>query len=159
MSCRRHWLTAVGLITWEAFIQEQWDEVHEIDLRLLFGTGPRFQINQTDSSQIYFGLLYMYEAEDTSAEGFPEKNRDNRLSSYISLGFEFNNFLINHISYYQPNFEDFSDYRINSETSFRVLIDKALSFRTSFTFIYDSFPPPTVRKTRYSLSSGFSLEF
>ena len=146
-------------LTWEAFAQEQWDEVHEIDLRLLFGTGPRVQFVQTDSSQFFFGLLYMYEHENTSGEDFLERNRDHRLSSYLSLGFEFNNFLINHISYYQPNLQNFGDYRINSETSIRVQIDKRLSLRTSFELIFDSQPPPTVRQTRYNLNSGISFEF
>lgn len=146
-------------LTWEAFIQEQWDEVHEIDLRLLTGTGPRIQLLQTDSSQVFFGLLYMFEYENTSAEDLIERNRDHRLSTYLSLGFEFGNFLVNHISYYQPNIERWKDYRINSETAIRVKIDKRLSLRTSFTFIFDSAPPPTIRTSRYSLNSGISLEF
>ena len=146
-------------ITWEVFVQEQWDEVHEIDLRLLAGTGPRFQLLQTDSSQIYLGTLYMYEHENTSPEDIFEPNRDHRLSTYLSLGFTFKNFLINHISYFQPNLQKFDDFRVNSETSFRVRIDKRVSLKTSFMLIYDSKPPFTVRKTRFNLGTGINLEF
>ncbi len=145
-------------LTLESFIQEQWDEIHEIDIRLLAGAGPRIQFLQTDSSQLFFGLLYMYEFENTGPADFSERNRDHRMSSYLSAGFTFHNILINHITYYQPRLTEFIDYRINSETTFRVRIDKRLSFLTSFTLIFDSNPPQTVRQTRYNLSSGISLE-
>ena len=146
-------------LTWEAFVQEQWDEVHEIDLRLLAGTGPRLQILRTDSSQLFFGALYMYEHENTSPEDFMEKNRHSRLSSYVSAGFTFSHFILNHITYYQPRLSQIEDYRINSETSISLQIHSHLTLRTSYTFIFDSRPPQTVRKTRYNLGSGVSFAF
>ena len=148
-----------GKTIWEVFVQEQWDEIHEIEVRLLGGTGPRFELMETDSSQIYFGALYMFEYENTGPMDSAERNRDHRLSTYLSLGFNFSKFIVNHIMYYQPNLERFSDYRINSESSIAVQIDKRISLRTSFTYIFDSKPPATVRKTRFNLSSGIRLEF
>ncbi len=147
------------ILTWEGFIQEQWDEIHEIDIRLLTGTGPRFEVMHGDSSQLFLGVLYMYELENNSPENFEEKNRDHRLSTYVSTGFTFRNFIVNHISYYQPNLQVFSDFRINSETSISIRLDRKLSLRTSFTVIFDSRPPATVRQTRYFLSNGVSLSF
>lgn len=146
-------------LTWEAFVQEQWDEIHEIDLRLLVGSGPRIELVQKDSSQSFLGFLLMYELENNSPAEFVERNRDWRLSTYLSAGFTFRNVAINHISYYQPLIDKFQDYRINSESSIHVQVDKRLSFRTSFTLIFDSRPPATVRQTRYNFLSGFSLSF
>ena len=114
---------------------------------------------QTDSSQIFFGTLYMYEYENTGPGDFQEENRDHRLSTYFSVGFNLSKFLINHITYYQPNLTKFSDYRINSETAINVKIDSRVSLRTSFTLIFDSRPPVTVRQTRYNFGSGLRLEF
>lgn len=145
--------------TWEAFIQEQWDEVHEIDLRLLVGTGPRIQLMNKDSSQLFFGLLYMYDYENNSPGEFRERNRDSRLSTYFAAGFTFKNVIINHIVYYQPLINRFNDFRVNSESSINVQVSRRLSFTTSFTLIFDNRPPLTVRKTRYDLSSGISLSF
>ncbi len=101
----------------------------------------------------------MYEIENTSPPEFPEENRDNRLSNYLSLGFTFGKLVLNHITYYQPNLERFNDFRLNTETSINLQIYRQLSFTNSFTLIYDARPPATVRKTRYALSSGIRVNF
>lgn len=146
-------------LTWEAFVQEQWDEIHEIDIRLLFGTGPRLELLQTDTSQIYVGVLYMYEVEQESPEDLLIQNRDHRLSSYFSLGFKFSNFTLDFITYYQPNLTAWNDYRINSKTVINTQLSQRLSLQTSFNFIFDAQPPATVRKTRYNLKTGLGYNF
>lgn len=147
-------------VTWEAFVQEQFDAIHEIDIRYLMGTGPRFKLFRTDTTQLYVGTLYMYEDEKTSAEDSIVFNRDHRWSSYLSGGFNFGGYLtFNAIVYYQPNFANFSDYRMLLETSLSIKLTKRLTFNASLNFIYDSEPPITVPKTRYNLSNGFGFNF
>lgn len=153
-------------LTWEAFTQYQWDEIQQIDARILSGTGPRVKLLKTDSSQLFFGLLYMFEHEK-SRDVFedPEERtvhvtlNHNRLSTYLSGGFKITEtFSINHVTYFQPNLEDFfGDFRISSETSLSFKISKKLAFRTYFQLMYDERPPIPVPNTMYTLSNGFEL--
>ncbi len=148
-------------LTLEAFSQGQYDEIQEIDVRLLNGLGPRLRLARTDSTHLYFGLLYMYEYEETSE--FEDRivfNKDHRLSSYLSGGFRINdNLVVDHVTYFQPNLRDFGDFRISSETSISVAITNKLSFDTYFQLIYDAQPPETVPETMYMLRNGLNLSF
>ena len=152
-------------LTWEAFTQYQWDEIQQIDARILSGTGPRVRLLQTDTSQLFFGLLYMFEHEE-SRDVFEEPVErevdvvlnDNRLSAYLSGGFRVTEtFSINHVTYFQPNLEDFGDFRISSETSLSFRISDKVSFRTFFQLMYDERPPIPVPNTMYTLSNGLEV--
>lgn len=147
------------LITWEAFSQIQFDEIQEVDIRVLNGMGPRLRIMESDSATLYWGILYMYEYEETS--DLPEVityNRDHRASTYLSAGYALKSYLvIDHVSYFQPNLTDFSDYRITSETTINVKVTEKLSFQTFFQIIYDEEPPTTVPNTMFSFTNGFTL--
>lgn len=152
-------------LTWEAFTQLQYDEIQQIDARLLTGAGPRVKLLRTDSSQLFFGLLYMYEHEEsTDVFEQPEERavdvvlNDHRLSTYLSGGFQITKtFQINHVTYFQPNLSDFGDFRISSETSFSFKISNKLSFRTYFQLMYDEQPPIPVPNTMYTLSNGLEI--
>lgn len=152
-------------LTWEAFTQYQYDEIQQIDARVLTGTGSRVKLLRTDSSQLFFGLLYMYEYEaSTDVFEVPIEREesimltDHRLSTYLSGGFQITEtFSINHVTYFQPNLEDFGDFRISSETSFSFKISKKLAFRTYFQLMYDERPPIPVPNTMYTLSNGLEI--
>lgn len=146
--------------TIEAFVQEQFDQVHEIDIRGLGGTGLRWELLNTDSTNLYLGALYMYEHEKNSPSDTVVYNNDHRMSTYISGGFKVKDYLtINNIVYYQPNLSAFNDFRILLETRISVRLTKKLSLNTSFNLIYDSEPPSTVPTTRYNLSNGLRFVF
>ena len=152
-------------LTWEAFTQAQSDRIQQIDLRLLAGTGPRLRLVRTDSAQLYFGALYMFEHEESrnefeEPEAYTEHLRldDHRLSTYLSAGFHLTSYLtINHVSYFQPNLSNFSDFRISSETSLSIKLTDRLSLRTYFQLIYDTEPLVPVPNAMYVLNNGFSL--
>lgn len=147
-------------LTIEAFSQAQYDEIQEVDIRLLNGVGPRFQLIRTDSTQLYLGTLYMYEYEETSETEVIVYNKDHRLSAYLSGGFQPTSYLtIDLVTYFQPNLGDFSDYRISSETSLSVKIARYVSLKTYFQLVYDTNPPLTVPKTMYMLSNGLGIAF
>ncbi len=146
--------------TIEAFLQEQFDQVHEIDIRGLGGAGLRFELLNTDSASVYLGALYMYEYEKNSPLDSTVYHQDHRMSTYISAGFRVKHYLtINNILYYQPNLLAFDDFRVLLETRISVRLTKKLSLNTSFNLIFDSEPPETVPTTRFNLSNGFSFVF
>lgn len=153
-------------ITWEAFSQAQFNQIQLIRLRWLTGTGPRIQLLQTDSSRLYLGLIYMYEYEEEflrTTEPRPTEiddiNRDHRLSTYISASYRKSDaFVIDHITYFQPNLTELADFRISSETTLTVTLTQKVSLKTYFQYIYDTRPPdPAVPLTMYQLSTGLSL--
>ena len=133
--------------------------------RLLAGTGPRLRLVKTDSAQLYFGALYMFEHEEArnefeAPEAYTEHLMldDHRLSTYLSAGFRFTSYLtLNHVTYFQPNLSNFSDFRISSETSLSIKLTDRLSLRTYFQLIYDTEPLIPVPNAMYVLNNGFSL--
>lgn len=156
-------------ITWEAFTQAQYDEIQEVDLRTLTGTGPRFKLIQNDSSHLFWGALYMYEYENNSVETTGPNGeftqligyeRNHRLSTYLSGGINVTRyFSINHVTYFQPRLDQWSDFRISSETTLTVKLTNRISLKSYFQFIFDDRPPATVPRTMYNFTNGLSASF
>ena len=118
-----------------------------------------------DSSQLFFGLLYMFEHEEArnefeNPEPFTEEVvlDDHRLSTYLSVGFRITPYItLNQVAYFQPNLSNFEDFRISSETSLNVKVTSRLSFRTYFQLVYDTEPLVPVPRSMYVLNNGLSL--
>ena len=67
--------------------------------------------------------------------------------------------MLKHITYYQPNFQNFNDYRISSETGLGISITKHFGLDTSFAFDYDSDPPIGVQALFYFLKNKIVFKF
>lgn len=160
-------------VAWEAFFQSQFDEIQEVDVRTLMGTGPRFTLAQNDSSALFFGVLYMYEYEETSdarvlvfdpgqnqevEQDSLTYNRHHRLSAYLSISVALVDFFtLSHVSYVQPRLDRPDDLRIASETTLSIRMGKKFSFDAYLQLIYDTRPPMTVPRTMYTLTNGLSM--
>lgn len=157
------------VLTWEVFAQGQFDEVQEVEARILNGTGPRFKILKTDTSHLFLGTLYMYEYEKnnvavTDDTGETTQNlhieRNHRLSAYISGAVTIKGYLsINHVTYYQPKLNEWSDFRISSETTVTIKLTNRVALKTYFQLVFDEKPPTTVPQTMFNLSNGLSVSF
>ncbi len=145
------------VIGYEAFAQHQFNKLQKINLRLLGGAGVRANFIKTDSLNLSFGLAAMYEHE--SPQEFPEENRV-RASSYLAFGWEISkNVKFTTTSYYQPDVEDFNDFRISSQSSFQFKVNDHLRFRVTFDLVYDSDPIPGIPETNYTLQNGITYKF
>lgn len=143
-------------VVWEAFAQAQFDNIQEIDQRYLLGTGPRFELLETDSASLYIGASYMYEYEETS-DDIKVFNKHHRLSMYLNGGVQFNKTTgVNNTTYFQPRPDILSDFRIASVTQFFTRINKNLSFNINLDFVYDTQPPETVPLRMYNLTAGIA---
>lgn len=148
-------------LTWEAYAQGQYNERLRIAFRGLLGTGPRFNLTPKNEQGVYLGLSYMYEYEswlDTSIVF-----NDSRISTYFSfsipLGEQVN---IASTNYFQPLVSNFDLYRISSNTSFRILISEALSYRLGFSITLDNRLGqglPEVPSTTYNLTNSLRWQF
>lgn len=144
-------------ITWEAFLQTQYNQITKIQQRTLLGTGPRFRLVKNEKASVFLGTLYMYEYEEVASEA---TNRDHRLSSYLALTWAPKEWIsMGTTTYYQPRLNQFFDYRISSENYLEFDISKTLSFRTSYQLSVDSRPPSGIPNTTYELRNGLKLSF
>lgn len=141
----------------EAFTQVQFNRIQKIQRRFLWGGGLRFKIFDEEKIRLYSGVASMYEFELYLDNSFQDLIR---MSNYIA--FEYNpspQFTFRHTTYYQPQINDFTNFRLTNETSFEATIIKNFRFRTSFNHSFDSKPAPSIQKVFYRLSNGFVYRF
>ena len=144
-------------LTYELFGQVQYNEAVFLKLRALAGTGFRFTLFERDAKGIYFGTLYMYEYDEESVSD--KIHRDHRSSSYLSINTNVGkNAKLLSTTYYQPLFNDFTDYRLSSETSFNIKLFKQLTYKISYTFGFDSRAPEGAPQLVYTLSNGLQWQ-
>ncbi len=145
-------------LRWEAFVQSQTNEPLGIRFRQLVGTGPRFKIQLDPHKDIYIGTAYMYEYEKTIPPYTTTLNL-HRWSNYGSLNIhipKLNGSIISTV-YYQPVFSDFSDFRIMNDTKVDFNLTAKWRVYTRFSYLYDSRPPETIRKTALNFEQGFGF--
>ncbi|MBD3638510.1 MAG: DUF481 domain-containing protein [Crocinitomicaceae bacterium] len=146
-----------GRVVYEAFQQSQFNKIQKINLRLLLGTGFRFKLVDQQNYQLSVGTGVMGEYEELIDYGI---SRDILSTSYVSFDGQFTeNVGMNTISYFQPKFIDFGNYRFANETYVRFKINKYLSFKLIYSVVHDSRNLEGVRKTNYILKNTLSLNF
>jgi hypothetical protein len=143
-------------LRWEAFVQSQINEPLGLNFRQLIGTGPRFKIRIGQHADIYLGTAYMYEYEKTIPPA-RQVLHQHRWSNYGSLNIHIpkvNGSLVSTI-YFQPLFNDLSDYRIMNDTRIDLSITAKWRVYTRFAYLYDANPPPGIRRNALNLEQGF----
>ncbi|HLP13703.1 MAG TPA: DUF481 domain-containing protein [Flavobacteriales bacterium] len=144
-------------INLETFAQAQYNRVQMIDLRMLLGSGARFEVVKQDSISLNLGAFVMAEHE-TQTDGIVRATA--RYSSFVSFDWQFSKTAgFNTITYYQPDFLFPADFRISCETSLRFAITKKVNFKIVYNLIYDSFPVPGIPTTNYFLNNAISVRF
>lgn len=146
-----------NVLRFEAFLQDQYNAILNINRRKLVGAGLRFKFISTPTVKAYFGNAYMYEHEkidDSDTEYF-----NNRNSSYVSFTISFPKSKVNltETLYFQPKYNDLSNHRVFQQLQAQFPISKILSFTTQFTYFYNSSVPDTVRDYSSDLSLGLSI--
>ncbi|MCW3117662.1 MAG: hypothetical protein JWM28_1744, partial [Chitinophagaceae bacterium] len=127
------------IIRLEAFAQLQQNAIIKIQSRFLVGAGPRFKIVSNKKLKLYGGILAAYEIQKET--GVPQERRDWRSSDYLSLTFspdERTEFITT--TYYQPVFNNISDYRLLSQTMFKIKAGKKISVNLNWTYQFDARP-------------------
>ncbi len=149
------------LLRWEAFTQAQYNRVLGIQTRFLAGTGPRIKLLQGAKTAAYWGTLYMYEYEVTTAIP-PAFRREHRVSAYLSATIELPKGLPGELittTYFQPRLDKPADFRISHETSLELNITKKLRATTRLNYFYDAAPPVGIAGRALAVEQGFRLGF
>src|SRR5690554_6080427 len=146
-------------ITWEVFVQAQYNKVSKINFRGLLGSGPRFKLSTSDNYNFYVGTLIMLEQEELD-DGVTPLHRDTRGSMYFSFSlYPQKNITLISTTYYQPRLDYFGDYRISTQSSLLIKMFEDLAFKTSYTFIYDRYPAVGIPNSQYNFTSGIAYTF
>lgn len=147
------------LLRWEVFTQLQFNEVSKINLRYLLGTGPRFKLVDKEKLKIYAASLVMFEygEDDTTENAF---HRDVRSSSYLTFTFvPIHNLRIISTTYYQPLYNELSDFRLMNQESVEISISGRFKLEPAFNYLFDSRPVSGVPKVNYSFKMGLEYHF
>lgn len=145
-------------LRWEVFSQLQYNAVSNIDYRFLAGTGPRFKIAGNSILRLYAATSVMYEHEKETGSGI--LHNDARNSTYLSFTLTPSaSTEISATSYYQPLFNDFSDYRILTQARLKVKAGKNFAVTMRWYHLFDRRPAGSSPKEIYSFSTGLSYEF
>lgn len=144
-------------INLETFLQAQYNRVQLVQLRMLFGSGARFEVIKKDSIALNLGAFVMAENEQLTDGTI---NQTVRYSAFLSFDWQFSKTAgFNTITYYQPDFLYPADFRISSETSLRFAVTKKVSFKVVYNLFYDTYPPNGIPTTSYYLNNAISLRF
>jgi len=148
-----------SFLTIEAFAQHQYNTLKLMERRFLLGGGPRFRIIDREKVDFYIATLGMYDYEQKS-DSSRTLTEFARLASYASISWDIReNLNFKNITYYQPAFTDFQNYRVSSETSLGLKISDALSFKIAFQTTYDSHPPEGIQELFYTWENSLRYDF
>jgi putative salt-induced outer membrane protein YdiY len=153
----------------EVFAQAQSDAFQRLDLRNLWGTGPRFRVLHVpapSSLDVYLGTAYMLERDAITAvvgaTGAQNQSIQvwHRWSSYASTTWEIDpRAVVSSTMYVQPAITDFGDVRLLNETLLTFKITKVFSAGLSASVRYDSEPPTGVLPTDTEVKNSLLLTY
>ena len=153
------------LVTWETYTQAASDRFRRLSLRVLAGTGPRFEIVPGPAVSFAVGLSYLFEHEALrTGSSFGDSGRsdfNHRLSLYYMGRFSVAPLItLASTTYYQPRLDAFvDDWRISSTLDLIVKLSEKLALKVGVSLYYDNEPPDDVKglDTSTDVSVVFSL--
>lgn len=146
----------------EVFGQLESDRFRSVELRQLVGIGPRFALFQSDDGSLYLGTSYMleYTRLNSGDEGLARKRTLHRWNNYLAVNVRPDErILLSSVGYFQPRFDEFSDYHVLSISSVGFKITNRLQSRLDCTVRYESVHPDDVEGADLELKSALELVF
>lgn len=150
-------------VTWEAFVQHEYDRLARLTARSLIGTGPRFTLLERGRTAAHLGVAYMFEREEVDvllASGEPRVQRNHRVSTYLAVTVgagervSFNNTV-----YVQPRIGEADDVRVLEEAGVKVGLVGALSLKVALTVRYDGEAPAGVKDLDTAVTNRLAWDF
>lgn len=148
------WVRSSSFATTEYFLQSQYDQFRDLKQRSLGGVGLREEFFLI-TTFVAFGVGVMAEYEEILSQN--SSSLVARSTNYFSMVVDKNPFAYNFVAYYQPLVTDYLDFRVSAESQLILNVSKTLGLAWSLKFLYDSRPPPNVKKL--DLTSSFNLKY
>ncbi len=147
---------------WEEYAQIESDRFRRVQLRELFGVGPRVRVVHTKPFELFLGSSYMVEHTELDS-GDPDPRGQGtfeRWSNYIALTYKPDErILLSSVNYVQPRIDEFSDYKLLSVSSAGFTITKHLQSHIDCTARYESVVPSDVRRADLEFKSSLEVVF
>ena len=150
---------------WETWVQGAQNHFTRLRLRVLAGTGPRFDAVRLENFHLAVGIHYMIEYEQISAEGAapgePLEELNHRSNTYLTFTWDIvENLSLQETVYVQPKITNpFKDFRVANEVQLTAKVSKYFGLGTSFQVKYDQAAPAGVKAldtiTMATLTAGF----
>lgn len=145
-------------LAYEAFTQTAFDEFKKLNSQNYAGGNLRFRLLHSESNRLYAGTGIFYEVEDF--EGQNEDVEGFRGNLYLSHVARLNEIVTSStVIYYQPKFNDISNYRLRFMTGLDLRITNTLSLDVDFNLVNDSGLPEGVKQTDLDYLVGFSVKY
>lgn len=146
----------------EAFAQLQTDKFRLLKERAVGGVGARFRVFEVfKGGKGYAGVGGLYENIKYIDEEFINPDEQNlRVNSYLAYTINFNkNSSFSYTFYYQPKFEELSDYVHSHDAELKLHVYKELFLQLSVSYNLDSKPPIGVKKEDFTQETTFVFKF
>ncbi|MBU1148368.1 MAG: DUF481 domain-containing protein [Candidatus Omnitrophica bacterium] len=134
------------------------DRFANIDYRLLPSTGLGYWFHDTDSLKLMMEAAGGYEHTE-----YRDATDESKETVFISRGFLektiFENAKLTQDVFYYPVIDDFSDYRVHSETVLTNPVSDKLSLNVSFIDDYDSKPSGDTKKNDVRIITSLTYSF
>ena len=153
----------------EVFVQWQQDEFDNLESRSLAGAGGRYlALKNADVYSVYLGIGAFREREEYDLVSYNETTYITRLNTYLSYKHVINdNLSLVSTTYYQPNVEETSDFRVLWTLGLSVKMAENLKLQLNYQVRKDGDPPQNLEvdppivnketKTEYSTSFVYSF--
>lgn len=147
-----------GLYDYELFYQTEFNAFQNIRIRNLAGSNLRRKVDiGFDKFYLGTGIFYEYQKPDTLTENNPIYQRM-KLNTYLSFLKKFNAHVnVTYLGYYQPNIEEFSDYRVSQTLQLNNLLTENLTLSIELMHHYNSTPYENIEKN--DLRSTINLRY
>jgi hypothetical protein len=146
----------------EMFAQAESDRFRRLQLRLLFGIGPRLTLFNGEWVRLFYGLSYMYEHDVVTGGVVPVRPADaHRLSNYASavLVLEPKRASLSNTVYVQPRLDDVRDVRLLDVFALDVTVTGRLSAGLHATLRYENPVPLTVERADLMIKNTLGVVF
>jgi hypothetical protein len=156
-------------ISYEPFLQWQYDLGRGLEKRELYGFAIRFNFIRTKKFHVAANTGCMYEHEVWKGNvlrfpvvdrpGFAETHFIKSTSNFTARGDVSNNVYILFVIYYQARFDRFFDPRLITDTQINFIISKRLTINNQFVSTFDDLPILTENRFVYSLNTNLMIKF
>jgi len=153
-------------LSYESFVQLQYDKGRNMPFRFLVGSGIRYEILARSKNRMHYGIGLMYERERWKSLDESETlitPEFIKVSSYISTNTNLNEYIrLVFVGYYQSGYDENIEQlrnRINVSASLVVKINSFLSLTTNVNYQYEDQPIIPINNVIYSVTNGLLLNF
>ncbi len=158
----RHNYRLLPWLFWEEYAQIDSDRFRRVTLRQLLGTGPRFQLLDSETAQLFYGASYMYEHTQLASDTENERGQGSahRFSNYLAVTVRCDERIsLSSVAYVQPRFDRPADLRVLSVSSADFTITDRLHSRLDVVVRYGSRVPPDIERADLELKNSLEILF